>query len=137
MTLWGLPPMRVLVSPLPYPLYSVVLGGVDVLHKFSRKFLILDIRRYLFYMDRLERYYNYVVDDMVKDTKINNLKEVTQFPFSSFLSASSPSHFPSFHLTVPIFSRYIQQRYGVRDSEIQIIWYQYKERIISIIILIN
>jgi hypothetical protein len=85
---------------------------------------------------KLEKYINYVVEDLVKNTRIDYDKERIYFPFFSFPYSPSlflilpptPHHFPS-----SSFSKYVQKRYGARDEEMDIIWDQYKERIKSLI----
>tara|TARA_B110000211_G_scaffold198737_1_gene228801 strand:- start:918 stop:1163 length:246 start_codon:yes stop_codon:yes gene_type:complete len=77
-------------------------------------------------MDKKEKYYNYVVNDIVKNTDIDYDREKIKFPFYnnsiffSFLPLSS---------LFSRFSKHVIERYGVHDEEIKIIWYQYKEKI--------
>jgi hypothetical protein len=90
-------------------------------------------------MDKKEKYYNYVVNDIVKNTEIDYDQEKIKFPFSyqshlfssttlhTFLTPSS-SLLSYFH-TFSRFSKHVKERYGVHDEEIKIIWYQYKEKI--------
>jgi len=40
----GLPPSGLPVSPLPWWVCLIDIGGVDVLHEFFRKFSVLDIK---------------------------------------------------------------------------------------------
>jgi hypothetical protein len=73
-------------------------------------------------MNKKEKYYNYVVNDLVKRSDINyDNKEVT-FPFDStfssvnyriFLLRSKPSNG---------FSSHVITRYGVNDDEVEMIW---------------
>ena len=86
-----------------------------------------------------EKYYSYVVDDLVKNTEIDHDQETIKFPFynNSHFSSHSPS--PHLHSLSPPpslpqsplsrFSKHVIERYGVHDEEIKIIWYQYKEKI--------
>jgi len=86
-------------------------------------------------MDKKERYINYVVGDLVKNTEIDYDQEKIKFPFynnSIFfppnLSPLRPLPFSPFAI-ISLFSNYVIERYGVHDEEIKIIWYQYKEKI--------
>ena len=82
-------------------------------------------------MDKKEKYINFIVDDLVTKTEINYEQGRINFPFSHI-----PSH-PFYSLSILFilspFSKYIKERYGTRDEEINIIWRQYKERIQSLI----
>jgi hypothetical protein len=89
-------------------------------------------------MDKKEKYYNYVVEDLVKNTEIYHDQETIKFPFyytflslstsllHTFLTPSPPS--PYLH-TFSRFSKHVIERYGVHDEEIKIIWNLYKEKI--------
>ena len=80
-------------------------------------------------MDKKERYINYVVGDLVKNTEIDHDQETITLPTPSF-----PSFSFSHHLYHPLsFSKYVKARYGAHDEEIKIIWKLYKERIQSLI----
>tara|TARA_R110000751_G_scaffold15833_1_gene50850 strand:+ start:725 stop:982 length:258 start_codon:yes stop_codon:yes gene_type:complete len=83
-------------------------------------------------MDKKERYYNFIVDDMVKKTEIDHDKKRIKFPFHSlytsfFFFLTPPLSF------FPLFPKYITERYGTHDGEIKIIWNLYKEKIQSLI----
>ena len=91
-------------------------------------------------MDKKEKYYNYVVEDLVKNTEIYHDQETIKFPFYyTFLSLSIPTYLPlSLLLSSPPshyyslfshFSNYVIERYGVHDEEMEIIWNLYKEKI--------
>ena len=85
-------------------------------------------------MNRKEKYYNFIVDDLLKKTEIDYEKEEISFP-SSFLS-SSPFSFSSLLLYPShpyLFSKYLKDLYGTRDEEVRTIWKLYKERIQSLI----
>ena len=80
---------------------------------------------------KLEKYINYVVEDLVKNTRIDYDNKRIYPPFSSSLFI--PFSFFSSHSSIISFSPYIQKRYGARDEEIQIIWDLYRERIKELI----
>jgi hypothetical protein len=86
-------------------------------------------------MNKKEKYYNYIVDDLVKNTEIDNKQGIVKFPFLTFLFSSSTRFFkfPSTTFSFTSFSKYVQERYGTRDGEIDIILELYKERISSLI----
>ena len=86
-------------------------------------------------MDKKEKYYNYIVDDLISKTEIDYDLERIKVPFYpslSFISLYLPSPFipPSLSLSLP---NYLKGMYGTHDEEIQIIWGLYKDRIISLI----
>jgi alcohol dehydrogenase YqhD (iron-dependent ADH family) len=85
-------------------------------------------------MNKKEKYYNYVVNHLVKKTKIDYGKERVIFPFSiidpQFAFFTPKLLIDSF---LPDFTNYVKERYGVHDEEIEFIWDQYKERIQSLI----
>ena len=88
-------------------------------------------------MNKKEKYINYVVNDLVKNTEIDHDQETIKFPFYyNYILPSSPLPFPSIlfyshHSTT--FSKHVIERYGVHDEEMRIIWNQYREKILTII----
>lgn len=88
-----------------------------------------------------EKYINYILDDLIKNTKIDynvtKEEEIIIFPYLPFTSLHLhyplPPHLSSCFLSFPTFSKYVQQKYGVRDEEIDNIWGLYKERILDLI----
>lgn len=94
---------------------------------------------------KIERYINYVVNDLIKDTKIDYDKRRVNFPLPilppSLYSPPQLSSFPfllsssflSFSCPDSYFTDYIIIKYGVRESEIEIIWKLYKEKVLSLI----
>jgi hypothetical protein len=86
-------------------------------------------------MNKLEKYINYIVDDLVKDTRIDyDEKRIdTIFPlvyphasFSFFLKLS-------FHQIGNATYEHIENKYGVREEELPKIWMVYKGRIEKLI----
>ena len=78
---------------------------------------------------KIEKYYDYVVEDIISNTEIDYDQETITLPSPSF-----PSFSFSHHLYHPLsFSKYVKARYGAHDEEINIIWNQYRERIIKLI----
>ena len=85
-------------------------------------------------MNKKEKYYNYVVNDLVSKTEIDHGKKRIKFPFYYNYISPDPSQYP--HLFFSFisssfsrFSKHVIERYGVHDEEMEIIWYQYKEKI--------
>ncbi len=82
-------------------------------------------------MNKKEKYYNYVVNDLVSKTEIDNERKENSFPY---LPSPTKTSVPSlFSLPSRLFSKYITERYGTHDGEIKIIWNLYKEKIQSLI----
>ena len=113
---------------------------VPAVRNFSKYILVV----YLYCMDKKEKYYNYVVNDIVKNTEIYHDKKRIKFPFYSFFLSPSSSLLvipfsSSSTLTLPYthlffrFSKHVIERYGVHDEEMRIIWNQYREKILTII----
>jgi len=89
-------------------------------------------------MSKKEKYINFIVEDLIKKTEIDYGQERINFPFpSSFLLSLSFSfhHLPltPTSLFPSSFSKYIRERYGVRDEEVQTIWGQYRNKVVSLI----
>jgi hypothetical protein len=87
-------------------------------------------------MSKKEKYYNYVVNDLVSKTEIDNDQEKIKFPFlllHPFPFFYYHPHFPLSTYLFPSFIKYVKTRYGAHDGEIKIIWNLYKERIHSLI----
>ena len=80
---------------------------------------------------KLEKYINYVVDDLVKRTDVDiNTKKIIP-PFWTLPTIHSSLGVP---ITMyPSVSDYIKNHYGSRDEEIQIIWDKYKQSIYTLI----
>ena len=83
-------------------------------------------------MDKKEKYINYIVEDMIKNTEIDYDREKIKYPFSSsfylFRFILYP-HSPFFSN----FSKYITERYGIHDEDVDIIWKLYKGKIKEVI----
>tara|TARA_B110000211_G_scaffold17441_1_gene18185 strand:- start:47 stop:391 length:345 start_codon:yes stop_codon:yes gene_type:complete len=84
-------------------------------------------------MDKKERYYNFIVDDMVKKTEIDHDKKRIKFPSLPISISFLSLLFPLPPLFLSLFSKHVIERYGVHDEEMEIIWNLYKERIQSLI----
>jgi hypothetical protein len=82
-------------------------------------------------MNKKEKYYNYVVNDLVSKTEIDNERKENSFPYLP--SPTKTSVPPLFSLPSRLFSKHVIERYGTHDGEIKIIWNLYKERIHSLI----
>tara|TARA_R110000803_G_scaffold122202_2_gene190235 strand:+ start:336 stop:596 length:261 start_codon:yes stop_codon:yes gene_type:complete len=76
-------------------------------------------------MDKKEKYYNYVVNDLVKKTEIDYDEGRIYTPFSPPLVLLSFTFFtPSLD---SFFSDHCKGVYGVNDGEIKYVWDEYKE----------
>ena len=82
-------------------------------------------------MNKEEKYYNYVVDDLVKNTEIDHDQETIKFPF--YYNYTPFPFVLHSHTISTIFSKHVIERYGVHDEEMRIIWNQYREKILTII----
>ncbi len=90
-------------------------------------------------MNKKERYYNHIVEDLVKKTEINYEEEITPFPSDVIIFPSGylfPLHSLYHHEPtanyIPLsFIKYVEERYGARDEEVNIIWELYKERMVK------
>jgi|TARA_R110000796_G_scaffold233426_1_gene351956 hypothetical protein len=80
-------------------------------------------------MNKKEKYINYIVADLVKNTEIDYDQEIIKYPYHLTFSPSYPLLHP---YTYILLSKYIKEIYGARDEEIEIIWKLYKERIESL-----
>jgi len=77
---------------------------------------------------RKEKYINYVVEDLISNTEIDYDQEKIKYPFPhSYLLFFLPLS-PSLSI-----SKYVIERYGIHDNDVDIIWKLYKERIQSLI----
>ena len=80
---------------------------------------------------RKERYYNYVVNDLVKKTEIDyvNGRMYTPFPYNFpitilFFTPVYSSFFSSF---VCSFSKHCKNIYGLNDDEVKYVWNEYRD----------
>ena len=81
-------------------------------------------------MDKKERYYNYVIDDLVKKTKIDHERELIKYPYTHNLT--SLSFFTIFsvfnsHYLFPPFIKHCEDVYGLNEQEIDYVWGEYKD----------
>tara|TARA_R110000751_G_scaffold58320_3_gene123202 strand:+ start:176 stop:475 length:300 start_codon:yes stop_codon:yes gene_type:complete len=96
-------------------------------------------------MDKKERYYNFIVADLVKKTEIDYDQEIIKLPFlhpphspstlySPFPSPLSNNLLHSFFKSFSTsFSNHVRKVYGAHSEEINIIWNLYKDRLHSLI----
>ena len=91
---------------------------------------------------RKEKYYRYVVDDLVKKTEIIHEKQRINFPYPSTnhfpnnLLHSSPATNHSFFTSTsvsPSFTKHCRDLYGIHQDEIEDIWFLYRERILTLV----
>ena len=87
-------------------------------------------------MDKVEKYYQYVIKDLVKDPRIDyEEKRIYLLPLSPPLLLFPLPIYPSslYSLLTLSFSSYVEGRYGLKGDEVNNIWDLYKERIKEII----
>ena len=87
-------------------------------------------------MNTKEKYYNFIIDDLVRNTEMDYEKEEILPPFYFF----NP---PSFHFfansilhsySIPVtFTKHVTELYGVRDEEVDFIWDLYRNIIFPLI----
>jgi hypothetical protein len=83
---------------------------------------------------RKEKYFDFVVNDLIVNTKIdpewNRVKlPFNEIPFFLEFKPSSPFHANFLKATFKPFSKHIIERYGVNSEEIEILWGSYQKRI--------
>jgi hypothetical protein len=85
-------------------------------------------------MDKLERYYNYIVDDLVNDTKFDHEDRMLIMPFTK--TACYINLLKGIDLLgythANDFSTYVQGRYGIRSFEVPTLWNLYKEKVLNL-----
>jgi hypothetical protein len=69
----------------------------------------------------MNRFIEHIINDLVRDTRINYDREEVHFPFLSYLSPPIP-----FLSTFIPFSKYCKNTYGLTEEEIDYVWNQYK-----------
>tara|TARA_R110000868_G_scaffold376252_1_gene641065 strand:+ start:598 stop:870 length:273 start_codon:yes stop_codon:yes gene_type:complete len=69
-------------------------------------------------MDKKERYINYVVEDLIKNTEIDYDQEIIKFPYLSHPTLFSSFSFPSPHYPPHkiYFSNYLLGRYAINEG---------------------
>jgi hypothetical protein len=82
-------------------------------------------------MNKKEKYYNYVVEDIVKNTEIDYDQETIKSPF--FPQFIFFKYYPFSSNILSMFSNHVRKVYGVHSEEIDIIWVLYKKKIQSLI----
>jgi len=78
-------------------------------------------------MSKKEKYINFIIDDLVSKTEIVYEQETIFLTHPSF-----PYLFPFPHTSLflpPFFTEHVTKLYGTHKDEVDIIWYQYKQRI--------
>ena len=82
-------------------------------------------------MNNQQKYINYVVDNLVKNTEIVYDEERINYPFHRH--SSSPFLFSLSYFSFSSFTEYVKETYGTKDEEVSIIWVHYKNRIQTLI----
>ncbi len=77
-------------------------------------------------MDKHEKYYNYIVDDLVNKTQIDNYAEYVIFPFKG-----EDGYFYDIlpDLPPPTFESHTLETYGLGLKETDLIWSSFKEKL--------
>jgi len=78
----------------------------------------------------MNKYIEHIIKDMVRDTDIDYDNDRIRSPFFYYpliYLSLSPSHLP--HLSIPSssFSMYCKNSYGLTETEIEYVWYQYRD----------
>tara|TARA_R110000803_G_scaffold203140_1_gene268568 strand:- start:1043 stop:1318 length:276 start_codon:yes stop_codon:yes gene_type:complete len=88
-------------------------------------------------MNGKERYYNYIVDDLMKTTEINVDVGTIHLPIHPMLFMYPLSDIIRFDWRSPRINRLLTKtcisKYGAKEAEIQTIWKLYRERILKLI----
>ena len=91
---------------------------------------------------KLEKYYNFIVNDLVKGTVLfnsgANQNRYIEFPFSKDVvssfdfkySESLKSPWPSNELYED-FVGYVRSKFGVGDNEMEDVWYMYVDKVLE------
>ena len=84
-------------------------------------------------MDKKEKYYKYVLKDLVSKTEVDYDNESVNFPFPIPIPHTPPvysllySFFLSSSFLILSFSEHCKVVYGLTDEEAEIIWGQFRE----------
>jgi len=83
---------------------------------------------------RKEKYINYVVVDLISNTEIDYDQKKIKYPFLSPFSLRSTRLLPhSLLFSLPPFSKYVIERYGIHDNDVDNTWEIYKGKIKEVI----
>ena len=76
-----------------------------------------------------KNYLDKVLDQIVRETEIDYVKETVYTPFTSFPLFYSPisSSFLSRSYSPSLFSRHCKEVYGLNEDEIDYVWKEYKK----------
>ncbi len=77
-------------------------------------------------VNKQEKYHQYILDDLVQNTGVNELEEEIFITGGFILHYSTIFHFPNVHNVV---SDFFADRYGLRKEESQSIWERYVSEI--------
>lgn len=80
--------------------------------------------------NKLEKYYNYIVDDLVKNTEIIN--EYDEYCEIVIDTEWTTDCFDDFIYSLPSFCEYIEYRYGARKDDCHPIWDLYIGKILKL-----
>lgn len=81
---------------------------------------------------KIERYYNYIVDDLIKKTEVDYEKRFIYYPYM-YGNVIPLTMYLDIPFGIMNFKRYITTLYGVREEEHDIIWDMYSKKIKSLI----
>ena len=88
-------------------------------------------------MAKLEKYYNYIVDDLVSKTNVEDMYIHTPYGTSSsrsfFSDRRGDIRNQMYSTTHTKLLKHLVSKYGIQDEEMYIIWDLYSERIKTLI----
>tara|TARA_R110000868_G_C10716575_1_gene750425 strand:- start:5 stop:274 length:270 start_codon:yes stop_codon:yes gene_type:complete len=82
-------------------------------------------------VDKKEKYYSYVLEDLIKKTEIDHEKKVIKTPFTKPIFFNANNSYNASNIINYFFFdfySYGMERYGIHDEESDIIWDMYRER---------
>ena len=77
----------------------------------------------------MNRYIEHIINDLVRDTRINYERERIYFPYPTHPVYPSTLSIHSIVLLIPTFTDYCKDTYGLTEEEIDYVWDQYKSTI--------
>tara|TARA_R110002126_G_scaffold197188_1_gene345091 strand:+ start:642 stop:905 length:264 start_codon:yes stop_codon:yes gene_type:complete len=84
-------------------------------------------------MTKKEKYYNYVVEDLIKKTEIDYDQEIIKYPHLNFPYPSLIPRMATSSYSELRFSDHIQGKYGIQEDEVGMVWGQYMIRLQTLI----
>jgi|TARA_R110000868_G_scaffold408977_1_gene693574 hypothetical protein len=86
-------------------------------------------------MDNKEKYYNYIIDDLLKDVVVDEPYEVIVHGIELDYRAFGRNNGLTIdHRFVNDLKPYLFSRYGIRESELNIIWFRFSKKVFDTLI---